>query len=303
MVVAVLGGSGFIGSRVVRTLATEGRAVVSLDLVQSTAVFDTVRFAKTNILDGPSVERVFTENGVDTVLDMVGLPVIDQCEKDPQLSFLLNVLSLQNTLEAMRKADIKDIIFASSAAVYGYTLQRPVMESEQLVPRTVYGFHKLVGEKLIEAYSKSYGLRFTTLRFFNVYGADPSVGKDVISVFIRKAQKGETLDVKGAKKFRDFIHADDVAQVVARLCSMPKTNSAINVGTGVAVTLEDITDLVAEFCPGLRVNLETDADDGTGLIADTTTLYSLTGFVPRNPMTGIRSYIGLQSVDGGLRNG
>ena len=85
----------------------------------------------------------------------------------------------------MRKADVSKIIFASSAAVYGYTKKTPISEEDPTLPTTIYGYHKLMAENEIKAYSISYGISYIILRLFNVYGGDPLTGKNVISIFIR----------------------------------------------------------------------------------------------------------------------
>lgn len=287
----MLGGSGFIGSKVSSLLSKRGRDPIVCDVVQSNITADSPKWAKADILDSLSLERLLLEYDIGSIIHLIGLPVIERCEKNPQLSFALNVLSLQNTLEAMRKADVNRIVFASSAAVYGYSLERPVREDDPLNPNTIYGFHKLIGEKEIEAYSKSYGLQYTILRFFNVYGAHPSVGKDVISIFVRKALSSEPINVRGKAKFRDFIHVDDVSQIVSDLALGSASNGALNVGTGKRTTLGEVVEVMKGTFDKLQIIEEPSSDDGTGLVADTSSLSSSIDYIPKDSLEGIRDYV------------
>lgn len=275
MSILVLGGSGFIGRKAVEEFANTGTNVVAYDVVQSEVPENNVSFVKADILDPLSLGTVFFENHIDAVVHLIGLPDITQCEKDPQLSFYLNVLSLQNALETMRKFDVDFITFASSAAAYGYTSNDPVSESQTRTPNTIYGCHKLIGEEMIKSYAESYGLKYAILRFFNVYGADPAVGKDVISIFIRRALNHQPIVVKGPKKFRDFIHVDSVAYIVRQIVSLRPSSCVLNVGTGLPVTLETLANIVSENFEGLVVTFERDKDDGTGIVADAHELASM----------------------------
>lgn len=287
----ILGGSGFVGSRVVKEFAKSGSDILSYDVVQSDLSGTNARFIKADLLEPLALERVFFENHVETVVHVVGLPDIAQCEKDPQLSFNLNVLSLQNTLEPMRKADVDFVIFTSSAAVYGYTSPTPVTESDPLSPNTVYGYHKLIGEKMVESYAKSYGLKYAVLRLFNVYGADPSAGKDVLSIFIRRALNHQPMVLKGPKKFRDFVHVDDVVSTISKVAALRPSSATFNIGTGTKVSLDLITDSIKRNFKDAQVTLEPVPDDGSGIYADISRLKSAVDVNFRDSAQGIEKHI------------
>jgi UDP-glucose 4-epimerase len=221
----------------------------------------------------------------------VGLPSVDYCEKNPQFSFELNVVSVQNALEAMRKTDIKRIVFASSAAVYGYSSEKPVSEADPTNPNTIYGHHKLIAEEVIRSYCGAYGLNYVVLRLFNVYGGDPHMGKDVVSIFIRKALKGEPIVVKGPKKFRDFVHVDDVTHTFVEAVTTNVSNIKVNVGTGIATSLGEIAEITKESFPCADIKYEAVEDDGTGLLADVTAARSTFDFSPIDSKLGIRNYV------------
>jgi UDP-glucose 4-epimerase len=299
MGVLILGGSGFIGGKVVKKFTKEKDDVISYDVIQSEAAGVRARFIRGDILEPLALERVFFDNDVHTVLHLVGLPDIAHCERDPQLSFYLNVLSLQNTLEPMRKANVEYIIFASSAAVYGYNSQTPVPESSPTTPNTVYGYHKMIGERLVESYARSYGLKYVILRLFNVYGAPPSTGKDVISIFIRNALANRPITLKGARKFRDFVHVDDVVDTIVSLSGSKPDSTTVNIGSGTQMTLGSIVETLKGYCSGLQVVSEDSPDDGTGIYADVSRLKSMVDFSFKDPSEGIEEHIRTYTRRGG----
>jgi len=291
MTVLIIGGSGFIGSRVVNVLANNNVSVLPYDIIRSYRLNEKAKWVQADILELSSIERLLFEYDVEAVIHLVGLPSIGYCERNPHFSFQLNVLSVQNALEAMRKTDIEKIIFASSAAVYGYSSRVPVRESDPKNPNTIYGYHKFIAEEVIRSYSNSYGLDYVILRLFNVYGGDPFLGKDVISIFIRRALKGQPIIVKGSRKFRDFVHVNDAARAFKEAVTRNISNQTINIGTGSMVTLQEIADIIQEYFPHTKVNYETVEDDGTGIVADITAARKFFEFDPKDPRQGIRDYI------------
>jgi len=288
----VIGGSGFIGSEVMKMLVKNKIETVSYDLIQSSTIGENNKWIRADILELPSLERVFFEYQVDTIIHLVGLPTIDYCEKNPRFSFLLNVMSVQNALEAMRMADIKKVIFASSASVYGYHRGEPVKEIDPTSPNTMYGYHKDIAEQIIRSYHDSYGIDYVIFRIFNVYGGNPHIGKDVISIFIRRALKSEPLTVKGPKKFRDFVHINDVAQAFTKATTMDNVSDAIaNIGSGEKISLHEVAEIVKTHFPEVEVKEEATSDDGTGLQADISLARNTLGFAPRSPEEGISTYV------------
>lgn len=288
----VIGGSGFIGSEVMKTLVKNKIETISYDLIQSSTIGENNRWIRADILELPSLERVFFEYQVDTIIHLVGLPTVNYCEKNPRFSFLLNVMSVQNALEAMRMADIKKVIFASSAAVYGYHRGKPVKEKDPTSPSDIYGYHKLIAEQTVKSYYDSYGIDYVIFRIFNVYGGNPHMGKDVISIFIRRALKGEPLIVKGPKKFRDFVHINDVAQAFARATTNNNISDVIvNIGSGVRTSIYQVAEIVKAHFPELEFKEESAHDDGTGLQADITLARNILRFTPRSPDEGISAYV------------
>jgi len=285
MSILVTGGAGFIGSHIVRTLKQNGRNVIVLDRVNYN--YHDVASIITDVNDLDRLNKIFKSYDFPTVIHLVGLPSIGECEENPQLSFKLNTMSVQNVLEAMRMADVDRIIFASSACVYGYYAKEKVSEKDPPRPDTVYGLHKLFSEELIKMYHAKYGIDFVILRPFNVYGANPKNGKDVISIFIKRMLDGKPLIVKGPNKFRDFIYIDDVAHAFCEACFNNFSNVTVNLGSGIKTSLHQLASIFKSLRSDVEIIEEVTPDDGTGLYADITLAREMFNFTPTALKDGI----------------
>jgi len=291
MTILVVGGSGFVGTEVMNALSSNGTPGVAYDLIVTDSVGTNTRWVRADILELHSLERLFFDYDVESIIHLVGLPAIDYCQKNPNFSFQLNTLSVQNTLEAMRRGDVKRIIFASTAAVYGRTSPDPIGEVTSPLPTSTYGHHKLMAEDAIRTYKEAYGIEYTILRLFNVYGGDYKSGKEVISIYIRNAVRGQPLVVKGPGKFRDFVHIKDVAQLFTKAASSPTSNVVANVGAGAKITLLQVAEMVQKCLPSTKLQVESAADDGTGYCADIGVARDQFNFTPREPKNGILDHI------------
>jgi len=291
MKVVVTGGAGFIGSHVVRTLAKNDIPVISVDKAKAKLKEKNITAVKADIFDLRVIKKILLNCGASTVIHLVGLPSIADCEKYPHLSFQLNVFSTQNVVEAMRKTDVERIIFASAAPVYGYSNKDKLSENEALRPNTIYGFHKLMAEQILKSYEERYGLKPVIFRLFNVYGNNPVRGEDIISIFIRKSLEKEPLIIMGPNKFRDFIHIENVAQAFLKAYINNVSGAIINIGSGIKVTLKQLAEIVKKVAPQVKVIEKQAPDDGTGLCADITLARELINFNPLNPYKGIEKHI------------
>jgi UDP-glucose 4-epimerase len=289
MTVLVAGGSGFIGSYIVKKLNENGISVTILDQKELNNNYGS--FVKADINDLDVLSKVMTNNNLTAVVHLVGFPNVGDCEKDPLMSFKLNTLSTQNVVEAMRKTDVEKIVFASSASVYGYYVKGKVDEKAMPRPDTMYGLHKLFSEQIIKSYGVKYGIKYVILRLFNVYGGDPTSRSDVVSLFIKQVLNRRPLVLMGAKKFRDFIHVEDVAQAFLMSCDTKIENKVLNIGSGIKTTLERLANIFKNVVPDVQIIKKDAPDDGTGIFADITLARRLLAFNPRNPIEGLRKHI------------
>jgi UDP-glucose 4-epimerase len=249
--ILVTGGSGFIGGHQVKKFAEHNYEVTNFDVMEPPyPLSPTMKYVKGDIFDPASLEKAV--DSCDVVVHLVGLADSAVAQANPMKSFQLNVVSLQNVLDVCRKFGNKKIVFPSSAAIYGITDDLPIKENFPLKPTLMYSWHKVLCEKMIQAYQKNYGIDYVILRFFNVYGKG---NEGVIGIFIDKAKKGETIDSYGPFQYRDFIYAGDVVEAVYRAVAYEKSvNRIINIGSGKGVQIRDILNIICDIFPNARWN-------------------------------------------------
>jgi UDP-glucose 4-epimerase len=178
--VLVTGGAGYIGSHAALHYLKEGYRVVVLDNL-SRGFLKTIdelgnngdlKFFKIDLVDGEALRKLFLEEkDFDCVLHFAALCSVDESVRDPEIYYLNNVVGSANLLKEVRKNGIKKVVFSSTCAVYGESQYLPINEEHPTNPTNPYGETKLVVEKLISEYSRSYGIKSVILRYFNVCGA------------------------------------------------------------------------------------------------------------------------------------
>jgi len=258
MRVLVTGGAGFIGSHLVERLLVEGHAVRVLDDFSS-GRRENLAFAKPSaaleviegdIRDAPSVETAVA--GVDGVFHEAALVSVPRSVENPELSCAVNAHGTVRIFDAARRARVRRIVFASSAAVYGDTATLPVTESEPVRPLSPYGLDKRYTEQLAVLHHALYGLETVPLRYFNVFGPrqDPSSPySGVISIFVSRLLAGAPITIHGdGEQTRDFVYVDDVVQANMRAMFAPYAGpSPFNVAGGSRTTLNALAALLGEI--------------------------------------------------------
>jgi nucleoside-diphosphate-sugar epimerase len=286
MKVLITGGAGFIGSRVALKLSEKGYEVVIYDVGVWDAKLNHTEYIKGDIFDIGHLTA--TVKQCDVVIHMIGLADAKTAQSYPQMSFDLNIRSLQVVLESMRSNGVTRLILPSSAAIYGAVDKSPI--TEETVPKLsgVYPYHKYIAERLAETYSLNYGIHITILRLFNVYGIK---GQGILNILIEKATKGEPVKLYGQKQKRDFIHVSDVADVFANVLELDHRFEVYNVGTGVGRTIEDVTKIVKEYFPALIIQF----GEYNGILYDSVAnivkLQQATGFNPDVSDYKLRKFI------------
>jgi nucleoside-diphosphate-sugar epimerase len=287
-IILITGGSGFVGSHMVKKFAENNNHVIVFDIMEPRYPLDrNVEYIKGDIFNMESIQSVV--NRADIIVHLVGLADSGIAQKNPQKSFLLNVVSLQNVLESARIAGNKKIVFPSSAAIYGITEDLPIKESFHRQPTNIYSWHKVLCEKMIQSYQKNYAINYVILRFFNVYGKG---NEGVIGIFIDKAKKGEMIESFGPFQYRDFIYAGDVAEAVYRAVAYEKSiNRIINIGSGKGIQIRDILNMVCEIFPNAKWEEKTATFTMYDSIADITLARILLDFEPRQTKEFMKSVI------------
>jgi UDP-glucose 4-epimerase len=248
----VTGGAGFIGSHLVDRLVSDGWKVRILDNFSSGRM-ENIEHHKGNrkveIVRGDLKNPEIAEKAVrdvDVVFHYAANPEVRVSTTNPEIHFNENVVATFNLLEAMRKNDVEELVFASSSSVYGEPESIPVSEEAPIKPVSVYGASKAACENLIHAYTNLYGLKAVVLRYANVVG--PRLRHGVIYDFIVKLGKNtKQLEIlgDGAQK-RSYIYIDDAveATLIAYNMAAGKRFEAYNVGSGDYITVKEVADIV-----------------------------------------------------------
>ncbi|GAB6117189.1 hypothetical protein JCM16816_07860 [Thermoanaerobacter brockii subsp. lactiethylicus] len=191
----VTGGAGFIGSNIVDLLIENGYEVVIVDNL-STGKEEFINkkaiFYKKDIID-EDLCKIFEKEKPDYVIHQAAQIDVQKSIDNPVFDAKINVLGTVNLLECCRKSGVKKVIYASSAAVYGNPEYLPIDEVHKINPISYYGISKHTPEHYFVVYRQLYGLKYTILRYANVYGIrqDPKGEGGVISIFLDKMLKGE----------------------------------------------------------------------------------------------------------------
>lgn len=183
MAVLVCGGAGYIGSHNVRALLAAGREVVVADNFLTghrEAVAPGAALHEADIRDAAALDAVFSAHPIEAVLHFAASSLVGESMERPLAYFNNNVLGMQCLLEAMERHGVKRIVFSSSAAVYGEPDAVPIPEDAPLRPSNPYGESKRIMERIMHWAALAHGMRFVSLRYFNVGGAWPggAMGED-----------------------------------------------------------------------------------------------------------------------------
>lgn len=230
----------------------------------------------------------------DVVMHCAGGASVAQSLEDPYSDFVNTVQSTVAVLEYVRQYALKArVIYPSSAAVYGNTSARHILEEAPYKPVSPYGLHKELCEKLCLDYASSYGIQASIIRFFSLYG--PELPKQLIHDACRKAQEQEFTFFGTGDEERDFLHVRDAAQLMWLASEHATTNCpVVNGGTGDGVTVKHITSLVGRQwagCPVPQFNGRVRQGDPNRLVAHMGKAESW-GFAPSMDMEkGISEYV------------
>ncbi|CAL9440313.1 UDP-glucose 4-epimerase [Streptomyces sp. enrichment culture] len=263
----ITGGAGFIGAHVVRAMTEGGQKVVVYDDL-STGSRDRVPagvpLVVGSVLDGPRLEAALREHGVTGVVHIAAKKQVGESVERPLYYYRENVTGLQTLLEAMQAAGVDRMVFSSSAAVYGMPDVDLVTEETDCRPMSPYGETKLVGEWLINAASRAYGIRSASLRYFNVAGAATPEMSDsgvfnLIPMVFERLEAGEAPRIFGddyatpdGTCVRDYIHVEDIASAhlaaAVRLQEAPAgTALTVNIGRGEGSSVREMVDRILKI--------------------------------------------------------
>jgi UDP-N-acetylglucosamine/UDP-N-acetyl-alpha-D-glucosaminouronate 4-epimerase len=251
----VTGGGGFIGSTLVRALLKRGAKVRVLDNFSTgnrsnlVDVWDDIELVEGELR---SYERVHAAvRGVDLVFHQAALPSVPRSVQDPLTTGAVNVEGTLNVLLAARDEGVERIVFASSSSVYGDGGELPRRETNPTNPASPYAVSKLAAERYCISFSKIYGLKTVSLRYFNVFGPgqDPrSQYAAVVPRFITAIAAGRPVSIYGdGEQSRDFTYVSNVIDANLLAASVDGlSGGVVNVATGASTTVNQLADLIGD---------------------------------------------------------
>ena len=264
--VVVTGGAGYIGSHICKSLALTGFTPVSYDDL-STGNAWAVKWGPLetgDILDADRLRTVVEAYRPVAVMHLAASALVGESVREPSLYYRNNVVGSLNVLDVCRAAGVSRLVFASSCSVYGVPRHLPVSENTAVDPLSPYGASKLMLERVLREYEAAYGLRYASLRYFNVAGADADgelgecreVETHIIPLAINAVLgQGGPFQVMGTDypnpdgtAIRDYIHVYDVAEanLAALRHLLAGGNSVLcNLGSGKGHSVRQILDGIA----------------------------------------------------------
>jgi len=255
--ILVIGGAGFVGSHLVDQLTQEPvREIVVLDnFVRGT--WDNLRRAvkdnRVRVVEGSITDLEMLRSlmqGTDYVFHLAALWLYE-CVHQPRAALEVNVVGTYNVVETAQQADVKKVVYSSSASVYGDALLTPMTEEHPFNNRTMYGATKIAGEQFFRAFYEQHGLDYVGLRYMNIYGPRMDYKGTYVSVIMKvldRIDQGLPPIIFGdGSQSYDFIHVDDVAQANILALKSDATDEFFNIGMGVKTSINELVHLLLEI--------------------------------------------------------
>ena len=262
--ILVLGGAGYIGSHAVKLLLESGEEVAVVDNLETghlNSVDKRALFFEVDIRNEEKLEAVFKANKIDAVMHFCASSLVGESYEKPLKYFENNVCGTNTLLKVMTRNGVGNIVFSSSAAVYGEPTELPIKESALTCPTNPYGESKLMMERLFYWAEKAYGIRYVSLRYFNVAGADKSgnIGEShdlethliplILEVPLGKREYiniyGDDYPTNDGTCIRDYIHVLDLADAHIMALNYLKAGGVsdiFNLGSGLGFSVREIID-------------------------------------------------------------
>ncbi len=260
--ILVLGGAGYIGSHAVKMLIENGESVVVVDNLETghmASINENAIFHQVDIRDEAALTKVFKTHEIEAVMHFSANSLVGESCDNPLKYFENNVYGANVLLKVMRDFDVKKIIFSSTAAVYGEPKIVPITEENETLPTNPYGESKLMMEKMFKWADAAHGIKFVSLRYFNVAGADKSgdIGEAhtvethliplILQVPLGKREAisiyGDDYPTKDGTCIRDYIHVIDLIDAHLKALSYLRAgndSNIFNLGSGEGFSVKEV---------------------------------------------------------------
>jgi UDP-glucose 4-epimerase len=259
MTVLVTGGAGFIGGVVTDQLRAGGEPVVVIDDLSRghrDVVDDDVPFYRAAVGDRDAITRIVADHEVDACIHFAGLIAVGESVAEPGLYWRRNVAESITLFDTLSSLGVDNVVFSSSAAVYGDPVEVPIPEAHPKQPTSPYGNTKMVVEQVLEDLSASGQLQAVSLRYFNAAGASERRRErhipetHLIPLALRAARDGTPMNVFGTDyptpdgtAIRDYIHVTDLASAHVRAIDYLRSGGAtvaLNLGVGHGASVREV---------------------------------------------------------------
>lgn len=295
--VLITGGAGFIGSTLAHAVVKMGAKVTVVDAMlplyggnefNFEGIRDQIEFIKGDIRDAELMASLV--KGKDVIYNFAAQVSYIDSKDQPFLDLDINGKGHLTVLEAVREhAPEARVLFSSSRMVYGKIQTVPVSESHPTEPLSLYGIHKLLGEKYCQYYHDTFGISAVSVRIPNPYGPRQQMKHSKYSIvgwFLRQAMEGKEITIFGdGKQERDYLYVSDIVDAFLHLTVKGAAGEVYNIGTHERVQFVDMIDAVlAEVGSGTKVHVpwpdSYEKNETGNYIADTTKIEAATGWKP-----------------------
>jgi UDP-glucose 4-epimerase len=253
------------------------------------------------LADGAALAALLSERRIDAVMHFAAFALVGESVAEPALYYRNNIEGTLSLLEAMRRAEVRRIVFSSTCAIYGEPKGVPIGEDTPKQPVNPYGFTKMVMERALADYATAYGFGYAALRYFNACGASPAgdIGEDhdpethaiplALLAALGRREKftifGDDYPTPDGTCIRDYIHVDDIA--AAHLLALGRLESgkgmSLNLGTGRGFSVREVVDSCSRVS-GREIPVEIGArrpGDPPELVADPSLAGDVLGWTAR----------------------